>query len=1123
MKNKMKNKKLHLMTRIFLVLLFCAAGMTTLQAQPLTGPGVDPNAVIFDDFENGSTSKWRAIVQGRGERANIELMSAANGDPVRFGNYALRFNMDHTDAEASTTCGSYLTPTSNAIPVTTNNRRLGMWMYATPGIQGMWLRLGTTTTSGGSMTSTDFVPDAINWTGWKYVYVDIPNGHNFFHSTNGIRFVVLASYANYYVNGYVLIDNVRITDRTVAEDLNPPTISALTVNSANVSGQTLTTNTVDLSATFSDTGGSQMNFNSLRMIVDGYVFKAGDAGFSVTETNANSGSVSLNGLNLGNGQHTVVAHVEDNFGHITTRTGSFTINASGGTTTTITLEPDAQATVGSTFEMKINTNDLKDVKELDMSLEFQSNIGSIASSGSVVFAASAAGSSYSFNTGTRVLTINLKNNADAAAAGAGTLATIKVDIPKNSSETDVLICSPVTAKAVYADDSFSLFSLFSRFTRDVKATYDFTVLDRIVGAPGKVLVTDKATGNPIPGATVYAHNISSGNVGSLITSAVTDAEGIASGMSFTGSAQSIYIYAEKSEQYSYTKAVRVLSSTLAATPSGIRSGTTVDPTTSKTIVWMSHPVSSPGPAIMKIAKKSDGADSFVEHTGITELLEFEASASSGVAKGSKVTVTGLSPGTDYIYQVGNGTNWSSTREFRTTTVTDKFSFSAFGDLQASSNSDMSMCLAAGNTIRDMETKPFFSLNVGDIPDNDSRWDYHSYYTYWFDQRPEFANIDMAATYGNHEYMGTPDANNIKFLNGHPTIGPSANYNVAAVGNGTYAAVYGNMLVIGLDWEHKGGGYNYATRQTEQAKWMDEVMTKYSNKTWKIVTLHYDMTQNTTDFTVGALDRMQPTLDKHNVQIVFCGHGHTFRRIQVKGTTKTPSSWIRTGEPVLGAGTLHFQIGGIAPITGEGNRRWVFAEVDGGKMTVTSRDFSNNIVAGECFTLYASPQDPHAVNFDVLNGNGTLTATAGGEEIDTGDEVTQGRNVVFTATPENGYSVKEWKLNGTSVEGNKTNSYILENLKAEATVTVEFELTGVGIEIPFASTLQIYPNPFTNGLNIAGAENCTLQVIDVVGKLVYAQKITDTNEVVRLNQLSAGVYFFRLEKDGQAKTIKVMKK
>jgi hypothetical protein len=156
---------------------------------------------------------------------------------------------------------------------------------------------------------------------------------------------------------------------------------------------------------------------------------------------------------------------------------------------------------------------------------------------------------------------------------------------------------------------------------------------------------------------------------------------------------------------------------------------------------------------MKLAKKSAGEGSFTEFTGVTKILEFDAVAGSGVAKGSKVTVTGLEPATTYIYQVGDGTNWSATREFTTTSNTSKFSFSAYGDLQATGPADMAHWIAAGATIEAMEQKPFFSLNVGDIVDNDSRWDYHAHYSSLFDQRTGFANIDMVSGYGNHEYMG----------------------------------------------------------------------------------------------------------------------------------------------------------------------------------------------------------------------------------------------------------------------------------------------------------------------------------------------------------------------------------
>ena len=48
-------------------------------------------------------------------------------------------------------------------------------------------------------------------------------------------------------------------------------------------------------------------------------------------------------------------------------------------------------------------------------------------------------------------------------------------------------------------------------------------------------------------------------------------------------------------------------------------------------------------------------------------------------------VEGLEPGTNYVYQVGDGTIWSETLEFTTTAVASKLSFFVLADLQAYSN------------------------------------------------------------------------------------------------------------------------------------------------------------------------------------------------------------------------------------------------------------------------------------------------------------------------------------------------------------------------------------------------------------------------------------------------------
>jgi len=72
------------------------------------------------------------------------------------------------------------------------------------------------------------------------------------------------------------------------------------------------------------------------------------------------------------------------------------------------------------------------------------------------------------------------------------------------------------------------------------------------------------------------------------------------------------------------------------------------------------------------------------------------------------------------------------------------------------------------------------------------------------------------------------------------------------------------------------------------------------------------------------------------------------------------------------------------------------------------------------------------------------------------------------------------------------------------------------------TLMLSPNPFTDKVLIQGAEGCSLTVFTESGVNVFTQKITGTAEIISLDQLSAGIYFFYFEKAGKTKTVKALK-
>ena len=78
-------------------------------------------------------------------------------------------------------------------------------------------------------------------------------------------------------------------------------------------------------------------------------------------------------------------------------------------------------------------------------------------------------------------------------------------------------------------------------------------------------------------------------------------------------------------------------------------------------------------------------------------------------------------------------------------------------------------------------------------------------------------------------------------------------------------------------------------------------------------------------------------------------------------------------------------------------------------------------------------------------NGTIKATVDGSEINSGNKVEYGKTVTFTATPDAGYTVKEWKADGSAVTGSTSNTYTCTVTKA-LTVKVSFLAGGASYTV-----------------------------------------------------------------------------
>lgn len=165
---------------------------------------------------------------------------------------------------------------------------------------------------------------------------------------------------------------------------------------------------------------------------------------------------------------------------------------------------------------------------------------------------------------------------------------------------------------------------------------------------------------------------------------------------------------------------------------------------------------------------------------------------------------------------------------------------------------------------------------------------------------------------------------------------------------------------------------------------------------------------------------------------------------------------------------------------------------------------------------------HVVNFSVVGANGTLIAKVEGVEISTGDLVEEGNDVVFTATPENGYRVKEWTLNSTIVPANTSNEYTVTNIMSETNVNVEFELDGTGISENNSIFLSIYPNPSNGVFSIDSDGLYTLEVLDMQGRLMVRRSLENGLNVLDINAFANGIYLVRVNNANHVYTTRISK-
>lgn len=336
--------------------------------------------------------------------------------------------------------------------------------------------------------------------------------------------------------------------------------------------------------------------------------------------------------------------------------------------------------------------------------------------------------------------------------------------------------------------------------------------------------------------------------------------------------------------------------------------------TSLGFTWFSQ---SQGEAKLRIALK--GADL----SAVTPITaeQLTVTATVGANKGdtgeysNKATATGLTPNTEYDYQVSNdGTNWTTTQTVKTL-KSDGVSFAAFGDPQIGAFDDNSA-----------HTKSKSAIGHANVGDDESGWgkmlnyvtgqgkfdflftmgdqvnDYNTLdngsqdgqwwqYNYFF--RPNgsniFRNIPLVAFAGNHD-NAMSDYYGFHYNQSHlDTLGATT-----AGNDGDYWFRSGPVLFLVLN------ANNPATASHDE--FLTKAISQNQDAKWKVAAWHQSAYSEASHASPTAGDdnavimQIRNTwpkmMDTHNIDVVLQGHDHFYTR----------TAQIYDGTPILADGT-----------------------------------------------------------------------------------------------------------------------------------------------------------------------------------------------------------------------------
>lgn len=942
-----------------------------------------------------------------------KLVSAEEDENVRFGQYAFKLGYDFTKVDPTVVAAADFGFSGDLLVNTVQPTKIGMWIMVPTGCAGDNSVLKAVLKGGafeadlntsymkfnedGSVSYVDgkqlngtaayvqyysYNADGTvsgstldDWAGkgWTWVEADISAFQMPVDVCRAYTVRVTSAQNCTKSTGYLYIDNLQFIYGTNTNDVTRPVLESVTETSSGTAlagdGSTvlnsgnLTFNAVYSDSELTDKYATGIDTSGIRVLLDGTDYTG--------KLEVNDGSLYLKGVNLRNGTHTLTIRLKDFYGNVTTETRTFRVEDAQGKRSAIDILPQPEAPeIGKEYVFAIVNNTGETVTEAELTVDFRAmgnaaeylkdaKVESLSSDYTLTLDQSALAKGLAKITVTKPQAMQARRAMRTSAQDTdynyvSELGYLIINIPKNAASDSELKCTVTQGSYTIAGDTETGTTYTFSGTEKVvpmTASYQLTCEQAIAGMPAELTVTD-ADGKPISRADIYqvssdgSHKLGSTSMKGTFTKTFN-------------TAGEYTFYAEKAGSgRSWNQHVIVCEKTTEndGKPFGIlTNGVTVPGT--KSITWLTQINGSAAEAQVKYSTDDTLTDAATVK-GTSAIQTFVQSSRGDALRSNKVTLTDLTLGTTYYYQVGDGTTWSDTQSFKTPAANaEATNFFILGDIQSSNTSNLARVL---DELKTSETAYDFALQTGDAID-----DVTAYVKNW---RPflttvnsdKLNGVDLIHVLGNHEYYGDADGKISKAIYDLPDSRM----------NSWYSMEYGNVCVVVVNHKNTGknGGLVEATAQiAEQLK---------TDCAWKVLVAHEPIYGTES---VSATPEILESIEKAGFDFVFGGDDHAYARTypMIRGEKQTENS--RNG-------VVYFVCGDLSGKSNKFENREYYAcakphtEYEGMYLTVQATEASFTVKAikydGTELDSYTKTRTDCELGKHTVNGTSKYDMTAG---------------------------------------------------------------------------------------------------------------------------------------------------